>query len=436
MAQPDVRELAAQVVHEVRRQGRSLSAALPGAERTIDAAMWPLLRELCYGSLRYAPRLDVWLGLLLTHPLRKRDAWVGDLILVALYELFFLHTPDYAVVSETVRVARGLKQPWAGKLVNAVLRNARRREAELLALAQTDEIARYAHPQWLLAQLREDWPDDWPQICAANNARAPMTLRVNTRRGTVASYLERLATAGVAARKVPTVPTAVMLDKAVDVADLPGFADGDVSVQDAAAQLAAELLDAAPGHRVLDACAAPGGKTAHILERAGHALELSAVEKDAQRMQRVAETLRRLNLDACLVTADLAQLDAWWNGQPFDRILLDAPCSATGVIRRHPDIKSLRRDADIASLSRQQQQLLDVAWRVLAPGGRLVYATCSILRAENALNIRRFLARQPDARESLIDARWGRAESHGRQILPGEDGMDGFYYACLSKQPA
>ena len=434
MAKPDVRALAAQVVHEVRGQGRSLSTALPAAELRLEAGpSRALLRELCYGSLRYAPRLDAWLQLLLTQPLRRRDAVVGALLQVGLYELFFLRTPDYAVVSEAVRVARGFKSPWASKLVNAVLRNARRREDELAALTESDAVARYAHPTWLIERLRADWPQDWAQILEANNARAPMTLRANVMHTTSQAYRARLAEVGLTARPAFHASDALVLDEPADVAQLPGFAQGDVSVQDAAAQLAAGLLAAEPGQRVLDACAAPGGKTAHILERSRGGVELTAVEVDAARMQRVAETLARLGLSARLVTADLAQPEAWWDGRPFERILLDAPCSATGVIRRHPDIKSLRRADDIDDLTRRQQALLDVAWSVLAPGGRLVYATCSILRTENALNIERFLRRQADARELPIEAAWGRADSHGRQILPGEDGMDGFYYACLGK---
>ncbi|MEJ2478907.1 MAG: 16S rRNA (cytosine(967)-C(5))-methyltransferase RsmB [Acidihalobacter sp.] len=437
MAKPDVRTLAAQVVHEVRGQGRSLSTALPSAEQHLDeGSSRALLRELCYGCLRYAPRLDAWLNLLLAQPLRRRDAPVGALLQVGLYELFFLRTPDYAVVSETVRAARGFKRPWAAKLVNAVLRNARRREEELAALAASDEVARYAHPAWLIRRLRADWPRDWQRILDANNARAPMTLRVNVMRRTPTAYRERLAEAGLAAQPARYAADALVLDEPADITQLPGFAAGEVSVQDAAAQLAAGLLEAEAGQHVLDACAAPGGKTAHILERARGAVELTAVEVDPGRMRRVEETLARLGLSARLVTADLARPEAWWDGRPFKRILLDAPCSATGVIRRHPDIKSLRREEDIEELARRQQALLDVAWRVLEPGGRLVYATCSILRTENALNIERFLRRRGDARELPIEAAWGRADIHGRQIMPGEDGMDGFYYACLGKDEA
>ncbi|MEJ2630215.1 MAG: 16S rRNA (cytosine(967)-C(5))-methyltransferase RsmB [Acidihalobacter sp.] len=437
MAKPDVRALAAQVVYEVRGQGRSLSSALPAAEQHLDeGGSRALLRELCYGSLRYAPRLDAWLQLLLTQPLRRRDAVVGALLQVGLYELFFLRTPDYAVVSEAVRVARGFKRPWAAKLVNAVLRNARRREEELAALVESDEVARYAHPDWLIRRLHSDWPQDWQRILEANNARAPMTLRVNAMRTTRLAYCERLVEAGLAAHPARHGADALVLDEPADVMQLPGFAAGDVSVQDAAAQLAVGLLAVDAGQRVLDACAAPGGKTAHILEHARGEVELTAVEVDPARMRRVEETLSRLGLSACLATADLAKPEDWWDGRPFDRILLDAPCSATGVIRRHPDIKSLRRAEDIEDLTRRQQALLDVAWSVLAPGGRLVYATCSILRTENALNIERFLQRRDDAREFPIEVPWGQADSHGRQILPGEDGMDGFYYACLGKGEA
>jgi len=429
-----VRARAARVCHEVRHHGRSLSTALPAAEEGLEANSRALLRELSYGALRYAPRFDVWLERLLTRPLRRRDAEVGALLAVGLYDMFHLRTPDHAAVYEAVAVARKMKPPWAAGLVNAVLRAARREETQLLRLAKTNVVAAYAHPAWLVERFRCDWPEDWETLCEANNARAPMVLRVNLMRGTRENYRQRLAAEGIESHILAEAPAALRLEEAVDVSRLPGFFCGDVSVQDSAAQLAAGLLAARPGERVLDACAAPGGKTAHILESVGGDLELTAVERDPARMESLRDTLARLGLRADLKTADFAALETWWDERPFARVLLDAPCSATGVIRRHPDIKSLRRAEDIGSLAGAQQVLLETAWKVLAPGGRLVYATCSVLREENVATLETFLSHHANAREEVIAAPWGRAEQVGRQILPGEGFMDGFYYAVLIKE--
>jgi len=297
-------------------------------------------------------------------------------------------------------------------------------------------VQRYEHPEWLLARLQADWPEAWQEIVAANNARAPMTLRVNLAQGDREAYLAVLQTEGIDAGPVAAVDTAVQLADAMPVDGLPGSAAGGVSVQDAAAQLAAGLLGAEPGQWILDARAAQGGKTAHILEgltAQGGTAELVALDSDARRMGRVAETLDRLALSADLRVADAADLAAWSEGESFDRILLDAPCSGTGVIRRHPDIKLLRRESDIGTLVTTQARLLDRLWSVLKPGGRLVYATCSVLRAENTAQIEAFLARQADAQEQPLAADWGRPQTAGRQILPGEADMDGFYYAVLEK---
>jgi len=313
-----------------------------------------------------------------------------------------------------------------------VLRRYQREQAVLDAAAEAEPVARHAHPHWLLTRLQQDWPDDWQAVCAANNARAPMTLRVNTLRGSPADYQQRLTEAGLAATSQPHAPAALVLTEPTDVAALPGFAAGDVSVQDAAAQLAAPLLDVQAGQRVLDACAAPGGKTAHLLENNPSA-ELVALDNDAARLDRVAETLARLQLAARLLHADAGQVVDWWDGKPFDRILLDAPCSASGVIRRHPDIKALRRAVDIDALAAQQARLLDALWPCLAPGGKLLYVTCSVLAAENGRQVKTFLARTPDAAALPLAADWGRPAGHGRQILPGEADMDGFFYALLVK---
>jgi 16S rRNA (cytosine967-C5)-methyltransferase len=284
----------------------------------------------------------------------------------------------------------------------------------------------------LLQDVRADWPDDWPAICAANNARPPMTLRVNRQKTTRADYLATLAGSGMPATPVAHTQDGLTLDQPVPVSALPGFHAGLVSVQDGAAQLAAILLDAQPGEQILDACAAPGGKACHILE-CTPAVRLVAVDHDAIRMQRVSQNLTRLGQSATLITGDAATPEAWWQGPAFDRILLDAPCSATGVIRRHPDIKHHRTQQDLVELQRTQARLLDALWPWLTPGGKLLYVTCSILTMENEHQMRDFLARHGDAVGEPLALSWAHATGHGVQILPGEQGMDGFYYASVRK---
>jgi 16S rRNA (cytosine967-C5)-methyltransferase len=325
--------------------------------------------------------------------------------------------------------------------VNALLRRLLREREPLLAAARRAEPARYAHPQWFIDAVRHDWPQHWQSILAAGNEQPPMWLRVNIRRNTVAAYQAKLGAAGLAAETCAFAPAALRLARPVDVARLPGFEAGEVSVQDAAAQLAVPLLEAHAGHRVLDACAAPGGKTCHLLELVPGLSEVVALDADAARARRITESLQRLGLEARVVVGDAGDAGSWWDGQPFDRILLDVPCSATGVIRRHPDIKALRRLEDIPALALTQQRLLNSAWRMLAPAGRLVYASCSVLKAENAAVVGAFLAAVPgavDATESASLFASGSLEAAGpgpgRALLPGAAGTDGFYYACLGRQ--
>ncbi|WP_455379823.1 16S rRNA (cytosine(967)-C(5))-methyltransferase RsmB, partial [Acidihalobacter prosperus] len=390
----DPRLLAVEVVDAVRRKGRSLSQVLTAAERKLpngDGVDRALLRERVYGLLRYAPRLDLWLNTLVRRPLRERDVLVARLIELGLYELFFLRTPNYAAVNEAVRITGLLGRPWAGSLVNGVLRNAQRQKAKLLALADSDEQARTAHPEWLIERIRMDWPDDAENIFSANNTHPPMTLRINHLKSDVETYAEQLKAVGITAVPGKHAPDSLILTRPVDVGALPGFKEGWVSVQDEAAQLACGLLHVESGHRVLDACAAPGGKTAHLLEHARGPIDVTAVEINPDRLTRVAQTLDRLGLKAHLIAADAERPVEWWDGRFYDRILVDAPCSATGVIRRHPDIKLLRRQADINPLMQHQQALLDALWPLLAPNGRLVYATCSILLDENQAIVKRFI---------------------------------------------
>jgi 16S rRNA (cytosine967-C5)-methyltransferase len=418
------------VLSRVLQDGQSLTAALdfalPAVESAKDRAF---IQALCYGVCRAYHRLDFILSELLDKPLKDQE--VKALALVGLYQLKYMRVKPHAAVSETVLATR--KKPWAKALINALLRSYLRDQDSLEQKADNNHCAAVSHPDWLIRKIEQDWPGQAQNILLANNRQPPMSLRVNLSRVSLDHYLQQLIGLDIAAMTVDFCPSALILDKPVAVDLLPGFADGLVSVQDVAAQLAADLLDVRAGQRVLDVCAAPGGKAAHILEHQSQTQELVAVDIDAARMLRVSDTLQRLKLPATLVVGDAAKPQDWWDGRLFERILLDAPCSALGVIRRHPDIKLLRRADDIPPLQALQQSILRAVWPLLAPGGIMVYATCSILKQENEQQIAAFLAAHPDAIELPIDATWGVAGSHGRQIMTGESAMDGFYYARIGK---
>jgi len=426
----NTRLIAARVLSRVLQDGQSLTAALDSALPTVESAKdRAFIQALCYGACRSYHRLDFILSELLDKPLKDLD--VKSLALVGLYQLKYMRVKPHAAVSETVLAAR--KKPWAKALINALLRSYLRDQESLELKADNNHCAAVSHPDWLIRQIEQDWPQQAQNILQENNWQPPMALRVNLARVSLDHYLQQLIGLDIAAMTVDFCPSALILDKPVAVDLLPGFADGLVSVQDVAAQLAAGLLDVRAGQRVLDVCAAPGGKAAHILEHQSQTKELVAVDIDAARMLRVTDTLQRLRLSATLVVGDAANPQDWWDGRLFERILLDAPCSALGVIRRHPDIKLLRRADDIQPLQALQQSILHAVWPLLAPGGIMVYATCSILKQENEQQIAAFLAEHPDAIELPIDAPWGIAGSHGRQIMTGESAMDGFYYARISK---
>jgi len=427
----NTRLVAARVLSRVLQDGQSLTAALDNAFLSMESAKdRAFIQALCYGVCRQFHRLDFILSQLLDKPLKDVD--VKSLALVGLYQLKFMRVKPHAAVSETVLAAR--KKPWAKSLINAVLRTYLREQEGLEHKADKFQVAALSHPDWLIKQIQQDWPEQALNIFLENNLQPPMVLRVNLAKTSREHYLQLLTEKDIAAEAVSFCPSAIRLDKPVPVDLLPGFAEGMVSVQDAAAQLAAGLLDVQPGQRVLDVCAAPGGKTAHILETQAQLKELVAVDIDASRMLRVSENCQRLGLQATLVVGDAANPEGWWDGQPFDRILLDAPCSALGVIRRHPDIKLLRRAEDIGQLQAMQKTILQAVWPLLAPGGLLVYATCSILKQENEQQVQAFLAEHNDAAELPIEAGWGISGICGRQILTGESAMDGFYYARISKQ--
>ena len=433
-ADSNPRLLAARLVHCVRDQGGSLGSLLAAQlEPVRDERQRALAQELAFGTLRWYHRLDAVLAGLLSRPLKSRDNDLHALLLVGLYQLLILDMPAHAAVSETVETVRALGKDWARGLVNGVLRNALRRRQSLLEHADTEPVSRWSHPEWWIRRLQADWPEHWREILEADNQRPPMALRVNLRRNDRATYLARLQAEGIEARALPFGDTAIELAKPVPVDRLCGFRQGAASVQDGAAQMTAPLLLLHDGQRVLDACAAPGGKTGHILESGARLEEVVALDNDAGRLEKVADNLQRLQLVASLVAADAAEPAGWWDGRAFDRILLDAPCSASGVVRRHPDIKILRRADDLADLGRQQQRLLDALWPLLATGGILLYVTCSVFRRENADVVHNFLAGHADARELPLDVEWGHPQPVGRQLLPGEHGMDGFYFARLVK---
>lgn len=430
----DTRALAAQALDQVVRGGVSLRSAFAEvAPRLTDARDRAFVSALLHEGARWWLRYDAMLGRLLQKPLRGREPAVHALLVIGLVQLAVLALPEYAAVAGTVEAVRALKRPQLAGLVNAVLRRFLRERAALDAVADADRLFASAHPAWLVQQIARDWPDDVDAILAANNMPGALVLRANRRRTQAAALAGRLLAAGHAASVHEWLPDAVVLEESTDVTALPGYAAGDFSVQDGAAQLAPDLLDLRDGLRVLDACAAPGGKTAHCLER--HALDLLALDRDPQRLVQVRDNLARLGLSARTVAGDAVATADWWDGRPFDRILLDAPCTATGVIRRQPDIRLHRRAGDVERAAAEQAQLLDALWPLLRPGGRLVYATCSILPCENAQQVDAFLARTQGARTvDAIPSRFGRAAGAGRQNLPGVGGMDGFFYAIVEKE--
>ena len=404
--------------------GRSLSAALAEAEADLPPPLRAQVHELVYGVLRRQGWGDALLERLLSKP--GLEAGVRALLLLALYRMESRPEAAYLITDNAVNAAGVLSQGKAGGLVNAVLRNYSRRRTELLAEIENDMAVQYCHPAWWLRRLRTAYPDDWKRICLADNAQPPLTLRVNTRRITRADYLQKLTLAGIDAVAMEDFSQAIRLMQAVRVDTLPGFSEGLFAVQDAGAQRAVEYLDVQDGQRVLDACAAPGGKSTHILQN--YSVDLLALDIDARRCTRIEENFQRLGLQATLKVGDAAQPASWWDGQPFDRILLDVPCSASGVVRRHPDAKWLRRSADIAALAQTQQSLLAASWSLLAPGGKLLYATCSVFPQENGEQIRTFLAKHTDAQ--LIELLPGQVL--GVQLLPNAV-HDGFYFALLLK---
>lgn len=428
----EVRAAAARALVPVLTDQGSLAGL---DEHSVIARDRGLLKELCFGTCRRLPRLEALAQQLLKQPLKKRDQDIQALLLLGIYQLLYMRIPAHAAVGETAGAARLLGKEWATRVVNGCLRRLQRESEALQEQVDQDTHIALEHPAWLLTALREAWPDHWQAIATANNLPGPMTLRVNQRHNDREAYLAKLDEQGIQGHLCPHAADGITLQTPCDISTLPGFEHGDVSVQDEAAQISAALLGPAiaprPGAHVLDACCAPGGKTAHLLEQ--FEIALTAVDSDNERLARVEDTLNRLGLKAELYHGDATD-QHWWQGTAFDAILLDAPCSGTGVIRRHPDIKKLRRQDDIPQLAKLQARLLDNLWALLNPGGTLLYATCSVLPEENANQIERFLKRTPEARVTTpTTLAWGIESGAGRQLFPQQGSHDGFFYARLEK---
>ena len=425
------RAIAATTLSKVLSHQGSLGTQL-GKNNTVKD--FPLIQEICFGVCRHYHRIQAIISHLLDKPLRAKDLDIQCLLMVGIYQLFYMRVPDHATINETVNATGFLKKTWAKGLVNAVLRQCIKQRSALEKMLQSsDEETRFSHPAWLIAQLKHDWPDHWLQILHNNNLRAPMTLRVNLAKNSRDEYLEKLKAKNIEGSSGNLSDSAIYLATPCQVTDLPEFSQGSASVQDEASQLVPSLMNLLPGLMVLDACAAPGGKTAHMLESEQSLTKLVALDNSASRLNKLQENLLRLDLQADVTVADASQPDAWWDGEPFDRILLDAPCSATGVIRRHPDIKLLRRESDIGEYSDRQLSLLCALWNCLKPGGLLLYTTCSVLRLENDDTVQRFLHQHQSAKFHAITADWGVECLYGRQLLPDSENSDGFYFSLLEK---
>jgi 16S rRNA (cytosine967-C5)-methyltransferase len=425
------RAAAATILAELLQQKGSLTRLLPLHGALLEPRDRSLLAELCYGVCRFYPRLNGLLQALINKPLKAKDSDIKSLLLLGCYQLSYLRIPDHAAISETVAAARLLNKPWATGFINGVLRQYQRRRQQLEQ--QLSQAAALCHPEWLLQLLQQQWPQHWSAIVDANNSAPPMTLRVNSRRLSRDDYLQQLQQRGIAATACRWSPVGISLQQPCDVDALPGFADGNCSVQDEASQLVAPLLHPARQHSILDSCCAPGGKTGHLLELAGPDTVVEALDIDADRLARVQQNLTRLQLTARLILGDATQPQQWWSRSAYDAILVDAPCSGSGVIRRHPDIKLLRLPADIDKLNHLQSDLLHALWPCLRPGGTLLYTTCSVFQQENDRVMARFLQQTADAHCQPIERDWGVATRYGRQLLPQQGGADGFFYACLSK---
>lgn len=424
----NARALACEILHDVIVEQRSLSNVLPRRLTQAPVKEKALVQELCYGSARWYFYLEARCIALMQRPMDKRDAKAKILLVIGAYQVLMMRTPNHAAINETVDASETLQLHRFKALINAILRKLAGAEA----IDQADALATQSFPEWMQAKLTNNWPEQAANIFTESNARPPMCLRVNAKQYERHDYLSKLKNASINAVEAPFSSYGVYLESPCDVDALPDFSSGAVSVQDEAAQLCTQLLDLAPEQSVLDACAAPGGKTCAMLEQAP-GINVTAIDCEAIRLKRLDDNLNRLSLSAQVICAQVQDLKKWWDGEGFDRILIDAPCSASGVIRRHPDIKLLRKQEDLKNLAELQLQLLESLWRTLKNGGRLVYATCSIFPQENSRVIERFLSRTAGAELVSIQASWGFDTGFGRQLFPKENGHDGFFYASLHK---
>lgn len=438
---PNSRFVALKICLNVIEHGRSLSQSLSeGLAQFQDRRERSFTQNLVLGTLRWQLRLEAVREQLVKKPLKAKDEDVNQLILLGLYQIIYMDTPEHAAVSETVALTKKLKKGWAKGFVNGILRNFLRDQTDILAAVDVKPAHKYSHPQWFTKTMRKQYPERWQDILEANNIPAPITLRNNQMFQTRDELLDLLSEEGVEASPHLYCPQGIQLAQSTDISQLPTFDEGGFSVQDGAAQQAAEILQPQADEWILDACAAPGGKTCHLLESSDNQARLFALEKEPERIERLSENLYRLELDADIEVGDASQPDDWWNGELFDKILMDAPCSATGIIRRHPDIKWHRTTEDIEALVLLQGKILTALWQTLKMGGQLLYATCSVLPQENSEQIAAFLAKTADAREVPLSVDWGILPQNqiGRQIFPGEQNnlasnMDGFYYCLLQK---
>lgn len=437
----DTRAAAARAVDGVVNRRRSMERAMSDAGvGRLDERDRAFVTALVFGTLRRHYRHQLIINELVQKPLRMGDSVVNALLSVALFQLTESHHPPYAVVSAAVAATAKVNRPRLRGLVNATLRRFLRERDDLMPLAMATDEGRYCHPDWIICRVRDDWPEQWEPVLSAGARQAGMWIRVNRQRIARDEYREiLLAHLGQEGRILDGLADAICLDEPVPVDELPGFRNGEVTVQDAASQVAAELLAPDNGMRVLDACAAPGGKTTHILERFPAIAELVAVDESSARLERLRENLERIKLDATIKIGDALLARRWWDGKPFQRILLDAPCSASGVIRRHPDIAWLRRNEDVDALARRQEEMLEALWPLLDEGGQLLYATCSLFKRENSDVIAAFLNTHSDAvevqlsHECLLSLDTAQSP-HGRQMLPGTGDTDGFYYALMERK--
>lgn len=437
----NARTATVKILLRLLKQQGSLASEMSIA-KDLDDQEKRFTQELCYGLCRWFYFLESQLNQLISKPLKEKDSDIKLLLLLGIYQLQFTRVAPHAAINETVNAALFFRKQWAKKLINGVLRSFQRQQEkdqqEHNTTIETEFVPNHlahkvSHPRWLQKAISRAWPEQAEAIFEANNQHPPFTLRVNQQHHSVKEYSSLLDAVNAEEEGTPYSLSGLTLKKACDVTQLPGFADGAVSVQDEAAQLSAPLLQLQPGLRVLDACCAPGGKTCHIGEMEPHLAHLTALDLEERRLGRVRENLQRLSINADIICADATETQSWWDGQLFDRILLDAPCSATGVIRRHPDIKLLRTSQAVNEVSELQQGLLEALWPLLAEGGILLYATCSLLPQENVQVVEQFIKTHPDAHHDVIDAEWGIEQTYGRQLLPQVKGHDGFYYARLIK---